>query len=467
MNNKEFLIKLKKNIAQERKIVNEIISLSEKLEGISKEGRGILVNQINYLKYSLKKTNDEIPRIVEKISLMRPLSINFPNFKKKEINSPQIENRISSEKNQSTINSYSIEDNEPLETGSSVNNFSSREENKTSKKGQPLIKLSSLEKKTLKRLRKREVEVSKKKLKKPSKYVNISNKLFSDMASSISSKKFFIDLKRDLYKTNLQFIPRSYISTMLFTTLLSIIAGILIFLFFLFFNFGAVPPFITRAAESLGGRFLKVFWIILAVPIGTFFAMYFYPSMERKSLEGKINNELPFASIHMFAISGSMVSPIKIFEIIMSTKEYPNVEREFTKLINEVNIYGYNLVGALRSTAFNSPSKKLSELFNGLATTINSGGDLKDFFDKRSQSLLFDYRLEREKYNKSAETFMDIYISVVIAAPMILMLLMIMIKVSGLGIGLSTSMITLLMIVGVGMINLVFLAFLHLKQPSA
>ena len=89
-----------------------------------------------------------------------------------------------------------------------------------------------------------------------------------------------------------------------------------------------------------------------------------------------------------------------------------------------------------------------------------------DFFEKRSQSLLFEYRLEKEKNTKSSESFMDIYISVVIAAPMIFMLLLMMMKISGLGISLSTTMITILVAGGVSLINVFFLIFLQLKQTS-
>ena len=72
----------------------------------------------------------------------------------------------------------------------------------------------------------------------------------------------------------------------------------------------------------------------------------------------------------MAAISGSMIEPSKIFSIIISTEEYPYLTREFTKLINEINVYGYDLVSALRNNATNSPSKKLAELFNGIAMQI-------------------------------------------------------------------------------------------------
>jgi flagellar protein FlaJ len=131
-----------------------------------------------------------------------------------------------------------------------------------------------------------------------------------------------------------------------------------------------------------------------------------------------------------------------------------------------MNILGHDLVSALRGSALNTSSKRLAELFNGMATTINSGGDLPRFFEERASTLLFEYNLEKEKNTKLAETFMDIYISVVIAAPMILMLLLMMMRISGLGVPFSTGAITLMMITGVSFINLIFLTFLHIKQPA-
>ena len=87
--------------------------------------------------------------------------------------------------------------------------------------------------------------------------------------------------------------------------------------------------------------------------------------------------------------------------------------------------------------------------------------------EEKAKTFLFDYRLERERNTRAAETFMDIYISVVIAAPMMLMLLLMMIKFGGLGFcGLTTNALTLIMILGVVGINIIFLTFLYLKQPT-
>lgn len=312
-----------------------------------------------------------------------------------------------------------------------------------------------------------EKEKKRKKVKEKSEYAKAAYKIFSKMAREVMGKKSFQTLERDLIKANLNFTPLGYISMIMFTTLISAVVGGFVFLFFLFFDLSSTLPLITRALEPIDVRFLKVFWILFAVPLGTFFLMYIYPGMEKRALEQMIEAEIPFATIHMSAIAGSLISPIKIFEIISSTGEYPTLQKEFTKMINEVNIYGYDLVSALKNTAKNSPSKKLSELLNGLATTINSGGDLPKFFEKRSETLLFDYKISKDKSNKAAETFMDIYISVVIAAPMILMLLLMIMKISGLGLSASIGTITLIMIVAVTVINIGFLSFLNLKKGAA
>jgi flagellar protein FlaJ len=441
MRNEMSFEKLKENISKEVNIIEELNELAIYFKKIkSAEEKRMFSNQINSLEKSLIRTNKEVLGNVEKVSLIKPLK-QTPVIKEPVIQ-PSITPPVQ------PIQKVVLPPAIPA---------------KTSKKD---FSPSSLEKLTLKRLGIKEKKIVKKRERKPNSYVQMASKMFYRWSFSMVKKGRFKKLQRDLIKANLEFVPANYVAVIFFTTLLSFLLAIFIFLFFLFFNFSATPPFITVAGENMGIRLLKVFWILLVIPTGVFFLTYFYPSLEKKSLATKINHELPFASIHMAAISGSMIDPTKIFSIVISTKEYPNLQKEFTKLMNEINVYGYDLVSALRSIAFNSPSMKLSEFFNGLATTITSGGNLPDFFDKRAQTLLFEHRLDREKQAKAAETFMDIYISVVIAAPMILMLLLIMMRISGLGIGLSTTMITLVMILGVIMVNILFLTFLHLKQPQ-
>jgi flagellar protein FlaJ len=208
-------------------------------------------------------------------------------------------------------------------------------------------------------------------------------------------------------------------------------------------------------------RIFQIFWIPIIIPPAVFFLMFMYPSFEKDSLSKKIDQELPFVVINMSAISTSGIEPSEIFKIIAVSKEYPYMRKEIRKVLNQINLYGYDLVAALNNVSRSAPSPRLADLLAGISVTITSGGDLSKFFEKRAETLLVTYRLDREKYTRSAETFMDIYISVVIAAPMILMVLMIMMQFSKIGPSFSVDLIVLM----VSVINIFFLVILDIKQP--
>ncbi len=280
-------------------------------------------------------------------------------------------------------------------------------------------------------------------------YIRLSNKFFRARAEKMAASGYFDNLNRDLRKITSPLIVQSYISIMLFSTALALGLGLVLAL-----------VFVLLGSPMTGAI------IFFALPLSAFLSFYAYPMSERKNLEKEINQELPFVAIYMGAVATSGIEPSKIFEIIIRTKDYPFTQREMKKLLNYINFYGYDLVSALRYSAKSSPSEKLSLLFNGLAMTISSGGQLTDFLGKHAEGLLFDYRLEREKYTKVAETFMDIYISIVIAAPMIMMILFILIALTGYSSSIQPGLLNFLIIFIVGLLNVGFLLFLNVKQPK-
>ena len=299
---------------------------------------------------------------------------------------------------------------------------------------------------------------------KPHFYAKSANKFFRNFSNGLIEKGYFDQLNKDLRKMSSPFVVNTYVSMIFFTVLLSVFASIFVFTLLLFYHISFIFPFLSPVEGSILSRLLSVFWVIIIIPLLTGLVMYVYPSTESKSFGARINQELPFVAIHMAAISTAGVDPLKIFEIILKSEEYKFTITEFKKLMNLINFQGYDLITALKKTALSSPSSKLKELFNGLATTITSGGKINDFLSKHSESLLLDYRLEREKYTKISETFMDIYISVVIAAPMILLILFVIMGSTGLG-GFDVNIMGFLIILIISLLNVGFLTFLRLKQP--
>ena len=416
----DVFLDLKKAISNAKKSSKELESL------LVHSQNNMATSQIGSLINMIKKSNNDILEIVTNISLTKPL------VQKEEVT-------------------------EEIEVAPVPKQISRKT---------PVVtdKLSDLEKQALKRSKIKVIKTVRKEIDRPNTYVQIANRFFSNSANYLVKKNLFQKLEKDLMQSNMQFIIENYVASIIFTMLLSFIGGFFVFVFLLFFNVSTTMPFLSFVTESIFTRALKISWILIALPIVSLIFMYVYPSMEKKSYQYKINQEIPFATIHMSSIAGSMIDPTQIFYIIISTNEYPFLQKEFTKLINEINLHGYDLITALRRVALSSPSAKLADLFNGLATTINSGGDLAQFFNRRAQSLLFDYKIEQEKHTRAAETFMDIYISIVIAAPMILMILMMIMKISGLGLQFSATLISFFLVIGVSVINIGFLTFLNMKK---
>lgn len=429
--------RLKINIKTSLRIAGEMKDYYNKLNQSNPTEKKLIDETLGSLLSSIKLINKSIPDLLKNISNVQPLD----KIKSRDTLLEDVQFNLPDSKVNVTINR--------------------RDKDK-------LISELSINEKLMSRLKKTRGVISSDKgseFKAARGYLKMANKLFLNSAYKSVKKGSFSSLSGEIKKANLDVLFETYIATIYFSTLLAFFAGLILSALLLFIDVGSGSFMIGLYHGSYISRFLQVFWIPLVLPCIVFTALYFYPSAEKKSLSKHIDQELPFAVINMSAISGSGIEPTEIFKIISLSDEYPYLRREIRKVINQINIYGYDLVSALNNVASGTPSEKLGELFIGLSTTIHSGGNLSNFFEKRAETLLTAYRIDREKFTKIAETFMDIYISVVIASPMILILLLIMISVSGLQVGFTPGQMTLAIILLVSVINVIFLGVLQVKQP--
>jgi len=449
---------LKQNIEQIKEILRECYVFTNQLKSIesiesgskvvinSKEKK-LLKNAITSLKTQLKILNNSTPQLLKTISFYKKLSTepNQPEVKSSPIKESliQIGYKPGSNKEKVTV-TVSDNDRKTFLENLSMSNLS----------------INQLK-------RKYSVEKPIRSFGKPSSYAKTANKFFRNTSQKLLNKGYLKNLNQDLRKMNSPFVVGTYVSMMFLTISIAAIFAFILLIILLFCNIGLSFPFFTLTEEGLLIRFLKYFWIVFAIPSLTGVFMYFYPRGEARSIGAKINQELPFVAIHMSAIATSGVQPLNIFKIIVKSEEYKYSRLEFRKLLNLINFQGHDLVTALKKIAKSSPSGKLRELLDGLAISMTSGGNLHDFLDKHAETLLFDYKLEREKYTKTAETFMDIYISIVIAAPMILLMIFVIMGSTGMYfLGLTTGIMSFLIILAIVILNILFLTFLRTKQPA-
>ncbi|MBX4196555.1 type II secretion system F family protein [Candidatus Pacearchaeota archaeon] len=427
---------LKRNIDVEIEMLREISNYSRRLTVAPPAEQRLIENVLASLQNSLKIINQSIPSLLSGIGpqpLTKPISIPLEKVTFRKADTPLI----------STV----------------VVQRSTRDK---------LLNELSISEGVIKKLKRKHrfEKESYEEFKGARGYFRIANKMFQQTAVKWIKKGYFQGLSIEIKKANIEILFETYVSMIFLTTFIAIFFSLFLTVFLLFFSVSLISPYLGLYTGEYLVRLSHIIWIPFVVPVATFFAIYFYPSTEKSSLAKRIDQELPFAVIHMSAISGSGIEPTEIFKIIGLNREYPYLRREIRKVLNQINLYGYDLVTALNNVAKATPSAKLAEVFSGLGTTIHSGGSLGEYFERRSETLLNEYRVDREKFTKIAETFMDIYISAVIAAPMILMLLLVMIGVSGINIGFSPLQMTALIIVIIALINILFIGFLQIKQPT-
>ncbi len=413
---------LKRNVEQEQKILSDLNSLENHVREYSGNIKSYSSSKISLLR-QLKIINGAIPKFLKEVIISK----NYENVEdissgnSKDISSFSYVSPSSSEKRFITLDSGSRKD-YIKELQISEKGFSDLKQSRESQDG---VLVRS-----------------------PSALASVSNKIFSGLSDKISPG--FLDLGDDLKKANIRFMLSTYLSISIFISVLVLIVSMFAFAALNFFGYIAI----------------NFFWIPLSLFGLCLILFYVYPASERRYVQKKISQELPFAAIHMAAIAGSDIEPTKIFKIIAVSREYKYMGIEIRKVVNQIEIYGYDLVNALNNVAKQTSNQKLAKLLTGLAINISSGGELKAYLEKNAESYMMDYKLERQRYSALAATFMDVYISILITAPLIFMMMFILMNVSGLSIGYG---IDFLMIVGISLViiaNIIFLFILHLKQPD-
>ena len=298
----------------------------------------------------------------------------------------------------------------------------------------------------VKKQKKTKEENKKYKVYKTNFYSKISNFFMEDFTFYISKKypEYNDELVSQLTIANIRILSKTYISLMLFST-------------FIAFPIVTVISFII----------LINLWIALILGVAasmiTFFIFKKYPLYEKSAKAKLIKQELTFALIHMSAVASSGAPPMEIFKLLVESKEYKHLNSEFERVLNYINIFGYNLTTSLKSVASTSASPELRELLYGLASTIETGGGIKEYLKGKADEALVKYKLDQKKYLEVISTYSEIYTGVLIAAPLLfLVTLAILERISPNIAGIPINIIAMLSVfVLLPLLNIIFILLLE------
>ncbi len=287
-------------------------------------------------------------------------------------------------------------------------------------------------------------------------YNVLSNKLFGEFSKELIKKypDYFKDLQKNLKFANLKIFSNTYVSIGILSVLITI------FLVFVI----SVVIFKNLSVFS----FVKYIALSLLIGVIVLVIWYFYPRIVMDSRRREIKVDLPFAIIHMAAVAGSGAQLSTVFSLLLESGDYKGLDGEIKRIINYVNLFGYNISNALKMVAETTPSPEFKDLLNGMIETIKSGGSLKNYLKNKADDVMPTYKLERKKYVETLSTYSDIYTAILIAAPLLFVIVLVLLSIVGNKIGgVDIDVIEKLGIfIVVPALNIAFIIFLNMVQPE-
>ncbi|MCK4432360.1 MAG: type II secretion system F family protein [Methanomicrobia archaeon] len=136
-----------------------------------------------------------------------------------------------------------------------------------------------------------------------------------------------------------------------------------------------------------------------------------YPGFVASNRRRDIESKLAYSVTYMSAMAEAGVAPIIIFENIAKSPLYGEITEEARNIATESKIFGKDIVSVLADYSFVTPSKKFSDLLQGIVTTIRSGGDLNVYLKNKADGIMFDYRETRKEFTDTLGIYSEIFIS--------------------------------------------------------
>lgn len=282
-------------------------------------------------------------------------------------------------------------------------------------------------------------------------YRKVSFILFGEIAEKLVP--LFPEVKTDLKKARLKYSAQEYLTVAIMTSFIifQFEIPLLAFIFgFLFktFLFG----------------FITAFTVSFFLSIGFFFLFIYYPRMVANRRAKKIEEKLPFATIHLSAISKSKLPLHQSIKILTKFSEYEELNEELNSIVNDTEIFGLDIATALERAANRSPSKNLRELLWGILSTLRVGADISTYLREKSREFLNQYRRKLNEFSKNLSIYIEVYLTAIVLGMIFFVILTAI--MAGIA-GVSENIVILQTLIVIGVLPLISLIFIFLIKSTA
>jgi flagellar protein FlaJ len=188
---------------------------------------------------------------------------------------------------------------------------------------------------------------------------------------------------------------------------------------------GAVPgPLVALTPHSLliGTIIITVFSLLIFGGI-TYAVFLLYPGLEAGNRRRNIDATLPYAINYVTSMSTAGITPAEVFRLLGDSPIYGESSVEARYIAREIDIFGRDLIDALRLVSSSTPSKRMKEFLQGAMASISSGGNLTDYFRTKADQYALENRQTQKLFLDTLALISESYVTAMVAGTLFLIIL--------------------------------------------
>ncbi len=179
---------------------------------------------------------------------------------------------------------------------------------------------------------------------------------------------------------------------------------------------------------------LIIFLFSLFIGLATYYIILAYPKLIAYSRKGKIELTLPHAIAYMHALSKGNLSLISIFKSLSEhVNVYGEAAEEIAYIVMDTELYGRDLITALKNAAITTPSQKFRDFLENLINVAETGSNQQTFFENMVEHYQKSAEADQSLYLEVLGMLAETYVSVFVAGPLFLITILIVMGIMGPG----------------------------------
>ncbi|MEM1563178.1 MAG: type II secretion system F family protein [Candidatus Bathyarchaeia archaeon] len=262
--------------------------------------------------------------------------------------------------------------------------------------------------------------------------------------------KHVVEFKDYLERAKIKIYPETYVSLMLFVSVLTIPVTIISIILLYFFGF-------------LPAIFLVPF------PIYVMIGFFLIPLSKAGERASNLEREMPFVAAYISVMASGGIAPYTSFKRLAEVELMPAMRSEAREIIKDVEIFGIDPLTAIETAAKRNPLDIFKDFLAGYASTVIIGGDIGHFLERKAEDIFKTRAMRVKAAAERLGMLLETFIIVMVLMSMCFFILFAVESMPNVGGGGGVTMqsgIILYTYIFTPMLSLVFIYLAHSMQPK-